>query len=431
MEMAPTCVIDTRVANPRIVLCDRFRAKDITHAIMSTSDDPSPAPSGEPIAKRRIRVPRPRVPRERTRQEGGVCGNCGFHDTGHYCSRCGEPLHGIEESVLEILWSDLVEGPLHNLFALAKTTWLMLLHPHQFFHGVLRRQRALSGFPFFLAPAWRRVSHKPHGVPNAVKYFVLIFTISLLTALLFGVRLVPDIPVSLLGGEPLPGTFAEPLFLLFMVVSASMYAFAMSKLLGGRIETELLTRFMLYLNGFALIPFVGMGIAGTEHPWIFLVLGLFWLYVLFVLPQVALPRLFGLSRWRLAIAQGGAAVANVLAILLMFVVADALADRMGIERRQRVPALATTPLTPVVSGAQAWRQRVDAGEIPGVLPFTLRDWVEKLVPDSTSRAAQPAGAGGETLFPRDSAASPVDALARVFAELDSATRRGLRGRNAP
>lgn len=403
---------------------------------MSTSDDPSTAPSGEPIAKRgrRIRVPRPRVPRERTRQEGGVCGNCGFHDTGHYCSRCGEPLHGIEESVLEILWSDLVEGPLHNLFALAKTTWLMLLHPHQFFHGVLRRQRALSGFPFFLAPAWRRVSHKPHGVPNAVKYFVLIFTISLLTALLFGVRLVPDIRVSLLGGEPLPGTFADSLFLLIIVVSAWMYAFAMSKLLGGRIDTELLTRFMLYLNGFALIPFVGMGIAGVQnHPWVFLVLGIFWLYVLFVLPQVALPRLFGLSRWRLAMAQGGATVGNIAAILLMFLAADALADRRGTGRRQTVPALATAPFAaPVVSGVQGLREQAENVELPEVVPlFTMPEWLEDLGSDSPSPATRPAGAGGETLFPRDSVESPVDALTRVLAELDSATRRGLRGSNAP
>ena len=111
------------------------------------------------------------------RHEGRHCGNCGFEDSGRYCSRCGEPLHGTRDTVLQILWADLVEGPVHNGFALAKTTWLMLVRPRRFFDGVLRRQRGLTSFPFFLAPAWRRVSHKPHGVPNAVKYFVLLYTL--------------------------------------------------------------------------------------------------------------------------------------------------------------------------------------------------------------------------------------------------------------
>jgi hypothetical protein len=259
-----------------------------------------------------------------------VCGNCGFKDTGHYCSRCGEPLHGTEESVVEILWSDLVEGPLHNLFALGKTTWLMLVRPHRFFHGVLRRQRALASFPFFLAPAWSRVSHKPHGVPNAVKYFVLIYTLSLVASLAFGVNVRLEIPWQVFGeGVELPGEFSEPLFLAFVVFAAWTYAAAMSKLLGGRIDTEILTRFMLYLNGFALIPFVGMAMAGTEHLGIFLACMAFWLYVLFVLPQVALPRLFGVPRLRLAVAQGGAAVANLVLVFVMVFTAGVVADRFG------------------------------------------------------------------------------------------------------
>jgi hypothetical protein len=309
----------------------------------SASLDPSPtgdsAPAPPAPRVRKLRVPRPRVPRPRTVKEGGSCGNCGFEDTGHYCSRCGEPLHGTEDSVLEILWSDLVEGPLHNLFALGKTTWLMLVHPHRFFHGVLRRQRGLAGFPFFLAPAWSRVSHKPHGVPNAVKYFVLIYTLTVVCAWGFGVDVFPDIPVPFSGGGKLPGAFAEPLFLLFVVFAAWMYAAAVSRLLGGRIETEVLTKFMLYLNGFALIPFVGMAVAGVRHGWIFLGCLVFWLYVLFVLPQVALPRLFGISRWRLGVAQGGAALANLVMVFVMVFSAGVLANSLGwLERRAAAPA---------------------------------------------------------------------------------------------
>jgi hypothetical protein len=291
-----------------------------------------PTESTEPPAPpaRRLRVPRPRVPRPRTRQEGGFCGNCGFKDTGHYCSRCGEPLHGTEESVMEILWSDLVEGPLHNLFALGKTCWLMLVHPHRFFHGVLRRQRGLAGFPFFLAPAWSRVSHKPHGVPNAVKYFVLTYTLALICAWVFGVNLVPEIPVDwFLGrGAKLHSAFSEPLLLLFVVFAAWSYAVTVSKLLGGRIDAGILTRFMLYLNGFALIPFMGMAVAG-EYRWVLLVCLLLWLYVLFVLPQVALPRLFGVSRSRLAMAQGGALLANLGLVFVMVFCAGVLARIFG------------------------------------------------------------------------------------------------------
>src|SRR4051794_41789668 len=107
---------------------------------------PSPADADAPAAT----VSRmPRLPRERTRRLGGHCGNCGFEDTGHYCSRCGEPLHGTSDTVLEILWADLVEGPVHNGFALAKTTWLILLRPRRFFDGVLRRQRGVTRGPFF------------------------------------------------------------------------------------------------------------------------------------------------------------------------------------------------------------------------------------------------------------------------------------------
>lgn len=367
-----------------------------------------------------------------------MCGNCGFHDTGHYCSRCGEPLHGIEEGVMEVFWSDMVEGPLHNLFALAKTTWLMLLHPHRFFHGVLRRQRALSGFPFFLAPAWRAVSHKPHGVPNAVKYFMLVFTLSAVSSLAFGVRIVPEIPGWILG-ETLPGGFAESVFLLFMVVSVWTYAHVMSRLLGGRIDSEVLTRFMLYLNGFALIPFAGMGIAGVDHQWIFLVFSLLWLYVLFVLPQVALPRLFGVSRWRLAVAQGGAAVGNVLAVLVIVFLSGVLAERAGwIKKREAVTSLAMVPLSPVIGGAQALKEKAEKGEIPGLPTYlpaylpTFPAWLEQADSAGTS-APSPrlAGAGEGDLFPSDSVESPVDALVRMFAELDSAARRGLRGSNAP
>jgi hypothetical protein len=328
-----------------------------------------PTPDASPAIAAVEQDATPRPPRQRTRRPGGICGNCGFEDSGHYCSRCGEPLHGTEDTVLEILWSDLVEGPLHNLFALGKTTWLMLLHPQRFFDGVLRRQRGLSSFPFFLAPAWRRVSHKPHGVPNAVKYFVLLYTLTFVAAWLAGVDVAPQIRIPLRQGDAvLPGAFAEPLVLAFVVAAAWMYAAAVSRLLGGRIETEMLTKFMLYLNGFALIPFVGMGVAGLHHPWIFFPCLAAWLYALFALPQVALPGMFGISRVRLGLAQAGAAVANGVLVVAMIFCAGILADLLmpgWTTRGRNAPRAASmVPFDPRQSGLSAVRRASEATVFP-------------------------------------------------------------------
>lgn len=292
------------------------------------------------------------------RLPGGHCGNCGFEDTGYYCSRCGEPLHGTRDTVLQIVWSDLVEGPIHNLFALIKTTWLILIRPRRFFDGVLRRQHGMTHVPFFLAPAWRRVSHKPHGVPNAVKYFVLIYTLTLLGAWAAGVNVVPPIPIPFRRDAVLPGTFAEPLILMFVVFAAYLYSATMSRLLNKKIATELLTRFMLYLNGFALIPFVGMAVF-RRTPWALVLCVLLWLYALFALPQVSLPHLFRISRWRLGFAQAGAAVANLVLAVVMVFCAGVLADVLlppGWATGTPTAAAQAQPFDPAEAGFSAVRR---------------------------------------------------------------------------
>jgi len=305
------------------------------------------------------------APAAPARHDGRHCGNCGFEDSGHYCSRCGEPLHGTRDTVLQILWADLVEGPVHNGFALAKTTWLMLARPRRFFDGVLRRQHGMTHVPFFLAPVWRRVSHKPHGVPNAVKYFVLIYTLTFLGAWMVGVSVFPPIPIPF--REPaavLPGEFAEPLFLLFVVFAAAMYSKAVSLLLGGKIPTELLTRFMLYLNGFALIPFVGMAVFRDRNPWGSAACTAFWLYALFVLPQLALPRIFRVSRRRLAFAQGGAAVANVLVFVAMLFTAGVIADVVQPHWNDPAALAAALPRQSAESGISAVRRAATSDLFP-------------------------------------------------------------------
>jgi hypothetical protein len=328
--------------------------------------DPSAA---EPAAAAQRAVPRI------ARTAGGRCGNCGFEDSGYYCSRCGEPLHGTRDTVLQILWSDLVEGPVHNLFALAKTTWLMLVRPRRFFDGVLRRQHGMTHVPFFLSPVWRRVSHRPHGVPNAVKYFVLIYTLIILSTWATGTNLAPSIPVPFRPGAVLPGAFSETLFLLFVVFAAGMYSKAVSMLLGGKIETETLTRFMLYLNGFALIPFVGISMTGTRHKWACLASLVFWLYVLFVLPQRALPHIFGVSRKRLAAAQAGAAAANLLLAVAMVFCAGIAADLLfpGWQKAARAEAAAPAPFDATASGISAVQRLTHSNVFPLDTMFTVLD----------------------------------------------------------
>lgn len=383
-----------------------------------------------------------RAPRQRVRREGGSCGNCGFEDTGHYCSRCGEPLHGTRDTVLEILWSDMVEGPLHNLFALGKTTWLILWHPRHFFGGVLKKQRGLTSFPFFLAPAWRRVSHKPHGVPNAVKYFVLIYTLSIVGTWAIGVDLFPEIPFPLRDpNAKLPGAFNEPLILVLVVCAAWMYAAAVSRLLGGRIDTEVLTKFMLYLNGFALIPLVGMATAG-KHAWVFLACLAGWLYALFVLPQMALPRLFGISHRRLGVAQAVAAVANVVMVLSVIFVAGVAADFLGlIKPRQGAAFAQAAPFDPAASGFSAWKRVAESTVFADSLPFGMHPlgWLESLDPASAGRAYRAATpraartrATGSTLFPRDSLGARIVFPPQTYsAEPHASSRRGgLRERGA-
>jgi hypothetical protein len=384
-----------------------------------------------------------RAPRQRTRREGGSCGNCGFADTGHYCSRCGEPLHGTQDTVLEILWSDIVEGPLHNLFALGKTTWLILVSPRHFFSGVLKRQRGLTSFPFFLAPAWRRVSHKPHGVPNAVKYFVLIYTLSFVGAWALGVDVFPQIPVPMFGRDAqLPGAFAEPLILALVVGAAWMYAAAVSRLLGGRIDTEVLTKFMLYLNGFALIPLVGMAVAGIEHPRVFLVCLALWLYALFVLPQMALPRLFGISRTRLGLAQAGAAVANVVMVLTTIFVAGIAADYFDlIKSPAGVASTASAPFDPAAAGFSAVKHVAESTVFPvdtlaGLAAGLLTPgWARHEAAASTAPRyhrgipATTASGSESPLFPQDTLAAVVRFPADAYgAERGELPRRGrLRG----
>jgi hypothetical protein len=143
-----------------------------------------------------------------------------------------------------------------------------------------------------------------------------------------------------------------------------------------------LTKFMLYLNGFALIPFVGMAIAGVQHLWLFLGCMAFWLYVLFVLPQVALPRLFAIPRLRLGMAQAGAAAANLLMVFVMVFMAGVVADRFGwLVRPGARPPGPADPVAIGTSGFSAVERAAQATVFPlDTLGSMIRFRVQEYVP---------------------------------------------------
>jgi hypothetical protein len=222
-----------------------------------------------------------------------------------------------------------------------------------------------------------------------------------------------------------------------------MYAAAVSRLLGGTIETEVLTKFMLYLNGFALIPLVGMAVAGIEHPWIFAGCLVLWLYALFVLPQTALPKLFGVSRARLGFAQAGATVANAVMIVGMIAVTGVAADLLGgIEHRAGRASTASVPFDPRASGISAVKHAAESTVFPvdtlGALAAELLKpgWLARR--DAAARAAVPyrrkvpgtaTAPAGSTLFPLDTLRPRVRFPADAYGtERGEPPRRGrLRG----
>lgn len=241
------------------------------------------------------------------------CGNCGFSDQGRYCSRCGEPLHAVDASVPRVLWDDLVVDNAHQLFALVKTTWMILAHPIRFFDGVLREKRGMADDRFFPTPVWTRISDKPLGVQNAVRYWLALYAVIGLASWLLGVEVVPPIRWH---AKSIPEEVIALMILFLGVAVAFFYATALSLMMGRKIPISTLTKFVLYLNSFALMLVAAMIVAGSSHPAAVGAAFLVSVYVLFGLPYVALPRVFRVSRLRLFAAQIGAAILNVIAVVI-------------------------------------------------------------------------------------------------------------------
>jgi hypothetical protein len=113
----------------------------------------------------------------------------------------------------------------------------------------------------------------------------------------------------------------------------------------------------------------------------------FWLYVLFVLPHLALPRIFGISRVRLGFAQAGAAVANVVGMMAILFCAGVAADL-------------TQPgwSNPTESGIKAVREARNA------LPVDTL--ITNLPPFTLPQGARPPRAAGPTARDRGTPAPP-------------------------
>lgn len=242
------------------------------------------------------------------------CQRCGFTDVGQYCSRCGDGLHDEDAGVPRILWEELVSRTLDDLFALLKTTWMLLVHPHRFFAAVKSRH-ALADDPFPLTKLWAALTDKPQAVHNAVKYFGILYTVSIVVAWSNGNDAFGKI--RFLGKDPLPEHLAEALVLFLVVLLVWLYGATVSLLMAHLVATGLLTKFLLYAMGLTLIAFVGFVLIDSGHYSVLTTCIAIMVYALFILPQIVLPRLYGISHLRLAGAQLLAALLNFVAVMLV------------------------------------------------------------------------------------------------------------------
>ncbi|HEU0080091.1 MAG TPA: hypothetical protein VFQ76_20760, partial [Longimicrobiaceae bacterium] len=238
-----------------------------------------------------------------------LCPTCGNRDTGPRCSVCGEEMVPVAPTVSNSVMEHVIAEPLVEVMALLKTSWLMLTSPVLFFREVLVRNGFLASRPFFLAPLWRLVSKRPQKVLDPVKYLILAYGVTLFMSWVSG-GTAPHEEINI------PDWAWELIQVVTAVVMVALYSFALSLMLGGRIASAALTRFMLYLNGLvmAVLAFVSPFLASPPAVLAALLLVL---HVIIVIPYVVLPRLFGITRKHLFAAQFGALALIVGAVVLI------------------------------------------------------------------------------------------------------------------
>lgn len=245
-----------------------------------------------------------------------ACAHCGHRDSGTYCSACGKELVEDESrTVAHEVWELLVVDRLNDAKEYATTTWYLLRHPLRFFATVLARPAARAGH-VFPEPA-------PQPLPKGVvQRPVTFYLISFVTALLLGKVLGIQAP------EVIPGLdddFANELMLLLVVVTFALYGVVFRWMSGRRISTEEVAVLSAYTIGASAI-FTPLSLA---FPSISGAAALAGFYLVWGIPLLLLPRMYGMSRRRVLLSQGVAACGAFAVLVAMIVGLQLLTGTAG------------------------------------------------------------------------------------------------------
>jgi hypothetical protein len=223
-----------------------------------------------------------------------ACAHCGHLDSGTYCSACGKELaDDASRTVAHEVWDLLVVDRLNDAREFATTTWYVAARPLRFFRTVLARPaaRASHVFPEPVPPAL------PRGM---VQSPVVFYALSFVTAVLAG-----KITGTPFAAEIVPGLdddFNNELSLLVVLAMMGIYGVLFRLASGRRISAEEAAIVTGYTVGAstALTALAGMLPGGQAAG------GLLSAYLMFGVPLIVLPRLYGISRPRVIAAQVGA-----------------------------------------------------------------------------------------------------------------------------
>lgn len=242
-----------------------------------------------------------------------ACAHCGHLDSGTYCSACGKELADDPgRTVAHDIWDMLVVDRLSDARAFATTIGYLVARPRVFFRTVLARPAARAGHVF------------PEPVPAAlprglVQGPVTFYVLSFVTAILVG-----KITGAEAGGELVRGLdddFNNELTLLLLLLAFGVYGLVFRWASGRRISTEEAAIVSAYTMGAstALLALLG-ALPGGETAASFTTL-----YLVVGVPLAVLPRLYGISRRRVFVAQLGAGFAAMMGLGAMILAVQWLA----------------------------------------------------------------------------------------------------------
>lgn len=241
-----------------------------------------------------------------------ACAHCGHMDSGTYCSACGKELvEDASRTVAHEVWELVVVNRLNNAKEYATTTWYLLARPTRFFVTALARPaaRARHAFPEPAPQALR---------PGLVQGPVAFYLVSFVAAILVGKVTGAQVGEGLIPG--LDDDFNNEISMLLLLLACGVYGAVFRWTSGRRISTEEAAIVSAYTMGAATAIFSLVGvIPHAEIP-----VGILWIYLLFGIPLTVLPRLYGMSRRRVLLAQMVAGFGALMALGLMATVIEAL-----------------------------------------------------------------------------------------------------------